>query len=118
MLSIYSHYKDENFNKHLYKLCISTLNKKIKLYDCTYNFNNKTYNTNDVLNTLTLNNNKIYYRDRSLINYIVYDLSQKFWLEQLNIINNMLGKLYLEYRRDYDKFISEQKRTKLNAKDD
>lgn len=117
MLAIYSHYKDKNFNKHLYELCINNLNKKIKLYDCTYNFNDKTYTMNDVLNTLVLDNNKIYYNNRSLINYIVYDLSQTFWSDQLNAINNMLGKLYLEYRREYDKFISQQKRAELNAKD-
>lgn len=32
------------------------------------------------------------------MNYIVYDLSQRFWLMEFNIINNMIGYYYLRYK--------------------
>ena len=46
------------------------------------------------------------------MNYIVYDLSQRFWLTEFNIINNMIGYYYLRYKGEMSngEFTAKRKR--------
>lgn len=53
----------------------------------------------DVLDSLILNGRVIQFNNRNLINHAVYDLSQRFWYEEMKITNNLVRRLYLEYKR-------------------
>ena len=105
MKCLVSPYNDTLFNKQLYKYC-KTLLKKHAYHikdNHEYEFDNNKYSVADVIDTLSIKGRTIYYSNRNLINYIVYDLSQRFWYTVLRDVMNIVSKLYLEYRGKLDK---------------
>lgn len=118
MKSILSPYNDHYFNEFLLKYIKKRLLEKCYKFtkdeeERKYFFekNSRNYYTpNDIINTLQLNGRCIYFSNQPLINYIVYDLSQRFWYDELKIINNMVHKIYLEYRRFAPAFEIQQRK--------
>lgn len=53
----------------------------------------------DILESLGLNGRVIRFNNRDLINHAVYDLSQRFWYDEMKNANNLIHRLYLEYKR-------------------
>jgi hypothetical protein len=66
------------------------------------------YTPDDIIKSLKLNGRVIYFSNKELINYAVYDLSQRFWYDTMRDINNIIRKLYLEYKRS-DESIQQRK---------
>lgn len=99
MKSIVSPFDDIDFNKFLLRLCKVRLKKSIeKIKDNRpYEVFGNKYSTSDILKLLTLRGRVIYFSDSRLLNYLVYDLSQRFWYEDLNFINNAIHYLYLKF---------------------
>lgn len=58
----------------------------------------KTYTIEDVINSIKLNKNIIAYNNQAVINYIVYDLGQRFWYDEFKIISSLIPTLYLKYQ--------------------
>lgn len=118
MKSILSPYNDHYFNEFLLKYTKKRLLEKCYKFtkdeeERKYFFekNSRNYYTpNDIINTLQLNGRCIYFSNPPLINYIVYDLSQRFWYDELKIVNNMVHKIYLEYRRFAPAFEIQQRK--------
>lgn len=105
MKYILSPYNDDSFNRYVLKLIRRELRRKsipfISENKTLYKMDNKEYTPNDIINSLILVNNKIYFSNNKLVNYAVYDLSQRFWYDTLNTANNMIRNLYLQYRGDH-----------------
>ena len=106
MKSILSPYDDYNFNIFLLAYIKKRLKQKCFVFtkdeeDRKYFFEKDSrdyYTPDDVINTLKLNGRHIYFSNKQLINYIVYDLSQRFWYDELKHINNMIHTLYIKYK--------------------
>ena len=124
MKSILSPYDDRNFNEYLLQYIKKRLKSKCFVFtkdeeDRKYFFEKGSrnyYTPDDVINTLKLNGRHIYFSNQQLINYIVYDLSQRFWYDELKIINNMVHKIYLEYRRFAPEFEIQQRKLSHNKR--
>ncbi len=107
MKSILSPYDDINFNEYLLTYLKKYLKKKCVVFtkddeDRKYFLDENSrdyYTTEDIIKSLQLAGRKIYFNNQSLINYAVYDLSQRFWFDCMNQVNNMIHKLYLEFKR-------------------
>lgn len=104
MKSILSPYDDFHFNEFLLKYIKKRLKRhiaKIKDEDSKYYLDDsrKYFTPEDILNSLSLNGRVIYFNNRNLINHAVYDLSQRFWFDEFKTTNNMIRKIYLEYKR-------------------
>ena len=107
MKSILSPYDDVNFNTFLLEYIKKSLKKKCAIFTkddedrkyFLYDDPTKYYTPTDVIKSLKLNGRVIYFSNQELINYIVYDLSQRFWYDTMRDINNIVRKLYLEYKR-------------------
>jgi len=122
MKSILSPYDDHYFNEYLLKYIKKRLlNKCFKFTkddeERKYFFEKGSrdyYTPNDIINTLKLNGRHIYFSNQALINYVVYDLSQRFWYDELKIVNNMIHKLYIEYKRISAEFEIQQRKLSHN----
>ena len=116
MKSILSPYDDVNFNTFLLEYIKKSLKKKCAIFTkddedrkyFLYDDPTKYYTPADVIKSLKLNGRVIYFSNQELINYIVYDLSQRFWYDTIRDINNIVRKLYLEYKRS-DESIQQRK---------
>lgn len=106
MKSILSPYDDARFNEYLLEYAKKYLKKKCNTFvrgdeDRKYflDENSRDYYTpDDVIKSLALNGRVIYFSNQKLINYIVYDLSQRFWFDCLKYVHNIIHKLYLEFK--------------------
>lgn len=105
MKYILSPYNDADFNKYVLTLIKRELKCKAAPYvienETIYELDGKKFTPNDIINSLILFSNKIYFSNNKLVNYAVYDLSQRFWYDTLNTANNIIRKLYFQYRRDH-----------------
>ena len=116
MKSILSPYDDVNFNEFLLKYIKKSLKKKCLVLtrdneERKYFLDEDSrdyYTPDDIIKSLKLNGRVIYFSNKELINYAVYDLSQRFWYDTMRDINNIIRKLYLEYKRS-DESIQQRK---------
>ena len=116
MKSILSPYDDVNFNEFLLKYIKKSLKKKCLVFirdneERKYFLDEDSrdyYTPDDIIKSLKLNGRVIYFSNKELINYAVYDLSQRFWYDTMRDINNIIRKLYLEYKRS-DESIQQRK---------
>lgn len=116
MKSILSPYDDVNFNEFLLKYIKKSLKKKCLVFtrdneERKYFLDKDSrdyYTPDDIIKSLKLNGRVIYFSNKELINYAVYDLSQRFWYDTMKDINNIIRKLYLEYKRS-DESIQQRK---------
>lgn len=104
MKSIFSPYDDIYFNEYLLQYIKHRLRRhisKIKNEDRRYYLGDgKSYFTpENILDSLVLSNRRIYFNNRSLINHAVYDLSQRFWYDEMKNASNLIYKIFLEYKR-------------------
>ena len=109
MKSILSPYDDLCFNEFLLKYIKKRLKRhiaKIKDEDRKYYLDDsrRYFTPENILNSLSLNGRVIYFSNRDLINHAVYNLNQRFWFDELKTVNNMIRKIYLEYKRLDPKF--------------
>lgn len=122
MKSILSPYDDARFNEYLLKYTKKYLKKKCAVFvrddeDRKYflDENSRDYYTpEDVIKSLALNGRVIYFSNQKLINYIVYDLSQRFWFDCLRHVNNIIHKLYLEFKNPTNEEANLIQRRKLS----
>lgn len=104
MKSILSPYDDSQFNEYLLQYLKRRLKKHVSMIkneDRKYYLDgSRNYFTpEDILESLGLNGRVICFSNRDLINYVVYDLSQRFWYDEMKNTNNLIYRLYLEYKR-------------------
>ncbi len=104
MKSILSPYDDFKFNEYFLNYIKSQLKKHcIKIKDENRKYfldDSRNYFTpEDIVDSLSLNGRVIYFSNRALINHAVYDLSQRFWYDELKFANNLIRKIYLIYKR-------------------
>lgn len=104
MKSILSPYDDSQFNEYLLQYLKSRLKRRISMIkdeDRKYYLDrNRDYFTpDDILDSLDLNGRVIRFSNRELINHAVYDLSQRFWYDEMKTTNNLIHRLFLEYKR-------------------
>lgn len=78
----------------------------------------QSYTTNDIINSIVLHGNIIHFGNEKLITHAVYNLGQRFWVNELSLINCIVDQLYLEYRGNHDKSINELQRGTINASHD
>lgn len=123
MKSILSPYDDKYFNEYLFTYIQKRLLNRCFKYtdsdeDRRYFFEDSRhyYTPNDIINTLKLNGRRIYFSNQPLINYIVYDLGQRFWYDELKNINNIVHKIYLEYRSFAAGFEIQQRKLSHNKR--
>lgn len=118
MKSILSPYDDFNFNTYLLQYVKKRLTRRYKQLtkdgdDRKYFLeeNSRDYYTpEDLIDSVKLNGRSVYFSNSKLINYVVYDLSQRFWYDEFKHINNTVRKLYLEFVRISKEFDLQQKR--------
>lgn len=119
MKSITSPYDDICFNEYLLKYIKKRLKKKCIIFtkdgeERKYFLDENSrdyYTSDDIIKSLALNGRQIYFSNQALINYAVYDLSQRFWFDELKNVNNIIRKLYMLFRAHNDnRTISVQKR--------
>jgi hypothetical protein len=94
-------YRDEEFNTYILKYIKRELRSRSEFTvenNTIYEIDGKKYTSKDIIKSLILLGNKIYFSNNKLINYVVYDLSQRFWYDVLNTVNNKLSYLYLCYK--------------------
>ena len=97
MREIISPFNDDSFNSYLLKYVKARLKKRALLFIGEYEFEGKTYTSNDIIKSIKRQGRKIFYSDYKLITYIIYDLSQRFWSNEFRDINNIIRGLYCEY---------------------
>jgi hypothetical protein len=120
MKSILSPYDDHEFNEYLLKYIKKYLKKQCKVYtkddeDRRYFLeeNSRNYYTpDDIIESLCLNGRLIYFNNRELINYAVYDACQRFWYDSLKNVNNIIRKLFLEFQNKRESFAIQQRKLK------
>ena len=111
MKAICSPFNDDGFNEYLCSYVKDRLKKRSLIFECKYkldvkeldNDNNEIikeieFTPDDVIKSIRRSGRLIYFSNRNLINHVVYDLSQRFWYEELKTINNMIYRLNMEYR--------------------
>ena len=104
MKSILSPYDDFQFNEYLLQYLKCRLKKHISLIKTEdrkyYLDDSRNYFTpEDILDSLGLNGRVIRFNNRDLINHAVYDLSQRFWYDEMKTTTNLIYRLYLEFKR-------------------
>lgn len=107
MKSILSPYDDIEFNNFLLQYLKKRLLHRCKVFvkddeERKYFLekNSRDYYTPlDVIKSIELVNGRVIrYSNQKLINYIVYDLSQRFWYDEFNHVNNIIHTLYLRFK--------------------
>ena len=104
MKSLLSPYDDFNFNNYLLEYLKNRLKKRvstIKNEDRKYYLDDSGnyFTPGDILDSLSLSGRVIYFNNKKLINHAVYDLSQRFWYNEMKSTANLIYKLYFEYKR-------------------
>lgn len=107
MKSILSPYDDLQFNEYLLQYLKCRLKKHISMIKSEdrkyYLDDSRNYFTpEDIIDSLGLNGRVIRFNNRDLINHAVYDLSQRFWYDEMKNTTNLIYRLYLEYKRQTD----------------
>ena len=119
MKSILSPYDDVNFNNYLLQYVKKRLAQKCKVFtkddeERKYflDENSRDYYTpDDVIKSIELVNGRVIrFGNQKLINYIVYDLSQRFWYEELKHVNNIVRRLYLQFKQISAEFEIQQRK--------
>ena len=108
MKSILSPYDDVMFNEYLLDYIKKRLKQRCFVFtkddadrryflddDDPFNY----YTSDDIIKSLKLNGRLIYFSNQELINHAVYDLSQRFWYDELKHINNSIHKIFLDFKR-------------------
>lgn len=102
MKSILSPYYDEEFNYRLYKLIKRCLRQKVCLFEedteLKYSLDGKDYTAADLIKSVSVIGRQIFYNNQKLVNYAVYDLSQRFWYDIFSSVNNIIPTLYIKYK--------------------
>ena len=107
MKSITSPYDDTNFNeyllnvlkKRLYSRCfVFTKDDSERRYYLDETDRFKYFTHKDIIESLVLTGKQISFSNQPLINYAVYDLSQRFWYDELRLVNNLIHKIYFQYQ--------------------
>ena len=107
MKSILSPYDDIYFNEYLLNYTRNQLKKKCMMFtkDDTerkyYLDDSRNYFTHvDIIKSLQLvNGRELKFVNQSLINYAVYDLSQRFWYDELKNISNIIHRIYFQFKQ-------------------
>lgn len=117
MKVIHSPYRDNDFNEYLLNYCKARLKQRALIFECQYKVESShdneienTYSIEDVIKLIQRKDNVIFFSNTKLINHIVYDLGQRFWYNELCNINNIVHKLYMIYRGEHDKSITDTER--------
>ncbi len=119
MKSILSPYDDVNFNNYLLQYVKKRLAQKCKVFtkddeERKYflDENSRDYYTpDDVIKSIELVNGRVIrFGNQKLINYIVYDLSQRFWYEEFKHVNNIVRRLYLQFKQISAEFEIQQRK--------
>lgn len=107
MKSILSPYDDVAFNEYLLTYIKKRLTQKCFVFtkddterryfldDNPMNY----YTSDDIVKSLKLNGRLVYFSNQELINHAVYDLSQRFWYDELKHINNAIHRIFLDFKR-------------------
>jgi len=107
MKSILSPYDDIVFNEYLLNYIKERLRRKCFIFtkddterryfldDDPLNY----YTYDDIIKSLRLNGRQVYFSNQALVNHAVYDLSQRFWYEELKHVNNIIYKIFLDFKR-------------------
>lgn len=108
MKSILSPYDDVSFNEYLLQYIKKRLKQKCAIFtkddaDRRYFLDDDDplnyYTSDDIIKSLQLNGRVVYFSNQELINHAVYDLSQRFWYDELSHINNIIHKIFLDFKR-------------------
>ena len=107
MKYILSPYDDVDFNVYLLEYIKKSLKKRCRIFSkddsarkhYLHEDSDDFYTPDDIIKSLELRGRSIQFCNQLLINHAVYDLSQRFWYEELSHINNIIHKLYLEFKR-------------------
>lgn len=117
MKSILSPYDDTNFNEYLLQYIKKRLKKKSSIFtrdeDRKYFLDEKSldyYTPDDIIDSIELSGRTIRFSNQKLVNYVVYDLSQRFWYDELKHINNLIRKIFFNYQRDAENFEIQQRK--------
>ena len=118
MKSILSPNDDVNFNNFLLQYVKKRLAKKCKVFikddeERKYFLDKDSrdyYTPDDIIKSIELNGRMIRFANQKLINYVVYDLSQRFWYEELKHINNIVRSLYFKFVRISKEFELQQRK--------
>jgi hypothetical protein len=125
MKSILSPYDDTNFNNYLLQYVKKRLAKKCRVFtkddeERKYFLDKDSrdyYTPDDVIKSIELVNGRVIrFGNQKLINYIVYDLSQRFWYDELKHINNSIHALYLRFKRFSEEFAIQQRKLSREKK--
>lgn len=116
MKSILSPYDDTVFNEYLLEYTKKYL--KSKCYNLTKDYerkyyldeDKKKYNTpDDIIDSLSLNRRTIYFKNKKLVNYAVYDLGQIFWYDCIKQIALIVPKLHFEFKARQRSYMIQQR---------
>lgn len=117
MKSILSPYDDANFNEYLLQYIKKRLKKKSSIFtkdeERKYYLDKDPlnfYTPDDIIKSLELVGRTIRFGNQKLVNHAVYDLSQRFWYEEMKHINNIIRKIFLDYQRVSAEFEVQQRK--------
>ncbi len=120
MKAILSPYNDNTFNKYLLKYIKQCLRDRSSVFirddeNRQYFLEDSKigYTDNDIIDSLTLNGKLISFSNKKLVDHAVYDLSQRFWYEEMNRINNEIHMIYLKFQKIRDSVAIQQRRSSL-----
>lgn len=120
MKAMLSPYNDNIFNKYLLKYIKQCLRDRSSVFirdDENRQYfledNKVGYTDNDIIDSLTLNGKLISFSNNKLVDHAVYDLSQRFWYEEMNRINNEIHMIYLKFQKMRDSVAIQQRRSSL-----
>lgn len=120
MKAILSPYNDNIFNKYLLKYIKQRLRDRSSVFirddeNRQYFLEDSKvgYTDNDIIDSLTLNGKLISFSNKKLVDHAVYDLSQRFWYEEMNRINNEIHMIYLKFQKTRDSVAIHQRRSSL-----
>lgn len=120
MKAILSPYNDNTFNKYLLKYIKQCLKDRSSVFirddeNRQYFLEDSKigYTDNDIIDSLTLNGKLISFSNKKLVDHAVYDLSQRFWYEEMNRINNEIHIIYLKFQKMRDSVAIQQRRSSL-----
>ena len=120
MKAILSPYTDNIFNKYLLKYIKQCLRDRSSVFirddeNRQYFLEDSKvgYTDNDIIDSLTLNGKLISFSNKKLVDHAVYDLSQRFWYEEMNRINNEIHMIYLKFQKMRDSVAIQQRRSSL-----
>jgi hypothetical protein len=124
MKCIVSPFDDIHFNEFLLQYVKKYLKEKCRIFtkdssERKYHPDEKSrkfYTHKDVINSLILEGRKIKFSNNELINYIVYDLGQRFWYDALKNISNLIYRIFFEYKRQQEDVIIQQRKLSREKK--